>query len=77
MIVGKLEELLALMQAQRLLNHPALQSLDLSMVALTLGAVASIMLVADYGYMIYLHFRMVSLTQTSNIQESALDRQKQ
>lgn len=62
MIVEKLEELLALIQAQRVLNHPALQSLDLRMVVLTLAVVASIMLVADYGYMVYLHFKMVSLT---------------
>lgn len=60
MIVEKAEELLALISPQRLLSHSREGSMTLPRVTLWGSLILSLLLAIDYGYMIYLHYRMVS-----------------
>lgn len=61
MIMEKAEELLALTKAQRLLLYSTRDgNIDLPILALWGSLILGLLLTIDYGYMIYLHYRMVS-----------------
>jgi hypothetical protein len=62
MIVEKLEELLALVSAQRILSHPAWSKLSMTTVLPPVLIALGLALMVDYGYMLYLHFKMVRST---------------
>lgn len=61
MIAEKAEELVALLQTQRLLSHIAWRNLNMATVASFVVVILGLLLLMDYGYMVYLHFKMVSL----------------
>jgi hypothetical protein len=66
MIVEKLEELLALVSAQRILSHPAWSKLSMTTVLPPVLITLGLALMVDYGYMLYLHFKMVrTISHTS------------
>lgn len=60
MIVEKAEELFALTKVQQILNYLREGSISLPMMALWGSLILGLLLTIDYGYMIYLHYRMVS-----------------
>lgn len=61
MIVEKAEELWVLTKAQRLLLYSTRDgNVGLSTLALWGSLILGVLLTIDYGYMIYLHYRMVS-----------------
>ena len=63
MIVERLEQLFALIQGEYMLSHPGWSNVTLT-TALPLGmGILGLVLIVDYGYMIYLHFRMASSRQ--------------
>jgi hypothetical protein len=63
MIVEKAKELLALTNTQRL-NYTRESSMGLPMVTLWGSLILGLLLTIDYGYMIYLHYKMVSTSLT-------------
>jgi hypothetical protein len=72
MIVEKLEELCALVSAQRLLSHAGPSRLSMTAV-LPLVLIALVLAITiDYGYMLYLHFKMVCNKSHGSIQNSTI-----
>lgn len=59
MIVEKLEELFALISAQRLLSHAGSSKLSMATVLPPVLTALALAILIDYGYMLYLHFKMV------------------
>ena len=60
MLVEQFEQLVAPIQGQRVLTYPGWNSIDLAAVIKPILALLALALVADYGYMLYLHFQMVT-----------------
>ncbi|KAL4916495.1 cytochrome P450 [Aspergillus aurantiobrunneus] len=58
MITERLEQLVALIQAQRILSPPGWTKLDLSTAIPILLTILTLALTLDYGYMLYLHYEM-------------------
>ncbi|OJJ07010.1 hypothetical protein ASPVEDRAFT_876441 [Aspergillus versicolor CBS 583.65] len=57
MLAEQFEQLVALVQGQRLLSYPG-WSIDLAAVTKPILALLALALIIDYGYMLYLHFQM-------------------
>lgn len=61
MLVEQFDQLVALVQGQRVLSYPIWSSIDLAAVTTPILALFILALITDYGYMLYLHFQMASL----------------
>lgn len=61
MIGEKLEELFALFSARHLLSQAAWSKLSLATVLPPVLTVLGLLIMIDYGYMLYLHFKMVRI----------------
>lgn len=59
MIIEKVEELIALIQPQPNFIHEQWSSMSLGTAMLLVIAALGLLFITDYGYMIYLHFKMV------------------
>lgn len=61
MILEKFEELFALISAQRLVSHPEWSKLSVATVLPPVLIALGLVVTIDYGYMLYLHFKMVCI----------------
>ncbi|KAL3456641.1 cytochrome P450 [Aspergillus heterothallicus] len=58
MLVEQVDQLLALVQGQRILAHPGWGKVGLGKVVPAVGIIVAVALIIDYVYMVYLHFQM-------------------
>lgn len=68
MIAGKAEELIALLQSQRILSYSGWNNLNITAITPLVLIALGLLFMIDYGYMIYLHFRMVIRLNSSTAQ---------
>ena len=60
MIVERIEQLFALIQDRHILSHPEWSKVNLTTALPLVAVILGLILIVDYGYMIYLHFQMAS-----------------
>lgn len=68
MIAGKAEELIALLRGQRIFSHSGWNKLNITAIAPFVLMALGLLIMIDYGYMIYLHFQMVIRLDSSKVQ---------
>lgn len=60
MIAEKAEQLMAVLQGKRILTFLGCNKVNISTIAPLALLALGLLLLIDYGYMVYLHFQMVS-----------------